>query len=239
MNGLGRNMVYTGHIDEVRRAVAECGRDVAVVAAVKMQTKQTVDELMRVAPDLILGENRVQELLAKYDPAYRWHFIGRLQTNKVKYIIDKAELIHSLDRHELAKEIEKQAAKHGKVQDCLVEVNMGSEISKGGVAPEDALGFIGELAAYGHIRVRGMMSVLPNLGDTPELRALYAKLRGLFEASQALRSESYTGDILSAGMSGDYRIALEYGSNMIRLGRVLFGERIYPASAVSDGGEQR
>lgn len=99
-------MVYTEHIEEVRSAVAECGREVTLVAAVKMQTKETVDELMRVAPDFVLGENRVQELTAKYDPAYRWHFIGQLQTNKVKYIADKVELIHSLDREELAKEIE-------------------------------------------------------------------------------------------------------------------------------------
>lgn len=225
-------MVYTEHIEEVRRAVAECGREVTLVAAVKMQTKETVDELMRVAPDFVLGENRVQELTAKYDPAYRWHFIGQLQTNKVKYIADKVELIHSLDREELAKEIEKQAAKHGKVQDCLVEVNMGSEISKGGVAPAETVDFIRSLASYGHIHVRGLMSVLPNLGDTPELRALYASLRDLFAEVRNMKQENLSADYLSAGMSGDYKIALEYGSNMIRLGRTLFGERVYPASAI-------
>ena len=225
-------MVYTEHIEEVRRAVAECGREVTLVAAVKMQTKETVDELMRVAPDFVLGENRVQELTAKYDPAYRWHFIGQLQMNKVKYIADKVELIHSLDREELAKEIEKQAAKHGKVQDCLVEVNMGSEISKGGVAPAETVDFIRSLASYGHIRVRGLMSVLPNLGDTPELRALYASLRDLFAEVRNMKQENLSADYLSAGMSGDYKIALEYGSNMIRLGRTLFGERVYPASAI-------
>ena len=225
-------MVYTEHIEEVRRAVAECGREVTLVAAVKMQTKETVDELMRVAPDFVLGENRVQELTAKYDPAYRWHFIGQLQTNKVKYIADKVELIHSLDREELAKEIEKQAAKHGKVQDCLVEVNMGSEISKGGVAPAETVDFIRSLASYGHIRVRGLMSVLPNLGDTPELRALYASLRDLFAEVRNMKQEHLSADYLSAGMSGDYKIALEYGSNMIRLGRTLFGERVYPASTI-------
>ena len=187
---------------------------------------------MRVAPDFVLGENRVQELTAKYDPAYRWHFIGQLQTNKVKYIADKVELIHSLDREELAKEIEKQAAKHGKVQDCLVEVNMGSEISKGGVAPAETVDFIRSLASYGHIRVRGLMSVLPNLGDTPELRALYASLRDLFAEVRNMKQENLSADYLSAGMSGDYKIALEYGSNMIRLGRTLFGERVYPASAI-------
>lgn len=225
-------MVYTEHIEEARRAVAECGREVTLVAAVKMQTKETVDELMRVAPDFVLGENRVQELTAKYDPAYRWHFIGQLQMNKVKYIADKVELIHSLDREELAKEIEKQAAKHGKVQDCLVEVNMGSEISKGGVAPAETVDFIRSLASYGHIRVRGLMSVLPNLGDTPELRALYASLRDLFAEVRNMKQENLSADYLSAGMSGDYKIALEYGSNMIRLGRTLFGERVYPASTI-------
>lgn len=192
-------MVYTEHIEEVRRAVAECGREVTLVAAVKMQTKETVDELMRVAPDFVLGENRVQELTAKYDPAYRWHFIGQLQTNKVKYIADKVELIHSLDREELAKEIEKQAAKHGKVQDCLVEVNMGSEISKGGVAPAETVDFIRSLASCGHIRVRGLMSVLPNLGDTPELRALYASLRDLFAEVRNMKQENLSADYLSAG----------------------------------------
>ncbi len=225
-------MVYTEHIREVREAVAACGREVAVVAAVKMQTKDTVDELMRAAPDFILGENRVQELTAKYDPSYRWHFIGQLQTNKVKYIADKVELIHSLDRAELAKEIDRQAAKHGKIQDCLVEVNMGSEISKGGVAPEEAAEFLRTLQDFPHIRVRGLMSVLPNLGDTPGLRSLYAGLQSLFESTAGLSLSNYRADILSAGMSGDYKIALEYGSNMIRLGRTLFGERIYPASAV-------
>lgn len=225
-------MVYTEHIEELRAAIAACGRDVSVVAAVKMQTKETIDELMRVAPDFILGENRVQEFTAVYDPAYRWHFIGRLQTNKVKYIIDKTELIHSLDRTELAKEIEKQAAKHGKVQDCLVEVNMGSEISKGGVAPADVLAFVRSLEEFDHLRVRGLMSVLPNLGDTPELRALYAELERLFGELGKLSCKNVSADILSAGMSGDYKIALEYGSNMIRPGRALFGERVYPASAI-------
>ena len=225
-------MVYTEHIREVRESVAACGREVAVVPAAKKQTKDTVDELLRAAPDFILGENRVQELTAKYDPSYRWHFIGQLQTNKVKYIADKVELIHSLDRAELAKEIDRQAAKHGKIQDCLVEVNMGSEISKGGVAPEEAAEFLRALQDFPHIRVRGLMSVLPNLGDTPELRSLYAGLQSLFESTAGLSLINYRADILSAGMSGDYKIALEYGSNMIRLGRTLFGERIYPASAV-------
>ena len=231
-------MVYTEHLEEVREAVAACGREVTIVAAVKMQTRETVEELMRVAPDLVLGENRVQELTAKYDPAYRWHFIGQLQTNKVKYIADKVELIHSLDRAELAKEIEKQAVKHVRILDCLVEVNMGSEISKGGVAPEEVAEFIRSMEEYPHIRVRGLMSVLPNLGEGRELDGMYKKLLSLYESTASLSTANYRAEILSAGMSGDYKTALRYGSNMIRLGRTLFGERIYPAAVISDGAAQ-
>lgn len=231
-------MVYTEHLEEVREAVAACGREVTIVAAVKMQTRETVEELMRVAPDLVLGENRVQELIAKYDPAYRWHFIGQLQTNKVKYIADKVELIHSLDRAELAKEIEKQAVKHARILDCLVEVNMGSEISKGGVAPEEVAEFIRSMEEYPHIRVRGLMSVLPNLGEGRELDGMYKKLLSLYESTASLSTANYRAEILSAGMSGDYKTALRYGSNMIRLGRTLFGERIYPAAVISDGAAQ-
>lgn len=231
-------MVYTEHLEEVREAVAACGREVTIVAAVKMQTRETVEELMRVAPDLVLGENRVQELTAKYDPAYRWHFIGQLQTNKVKYIADKVELIHSLDRAELAKEIEKQAVKHARILDCLVEVNMGSEISKGGVAPEEVAEFIRSMEEYSHVRVRGLMSVLPNLGEGRELDGMYKKLLSLYESTASLSTANYRAEILSAGMSGDYKTALRYGSNMIRLGRTLFGERIYPAAVISDGAAQ-
>lgn len=218
-------MIRYDSLESIRKEVAASGRDITLVAACKTQTKQTVDEFMAYAPDFILGENRVQELIDKYDPRYEWHFIGQLQTNKVKYIIDKVSLIHSLDREELAKEIEKQAAKHGKVQSCLVEVNMGAELTKGGVDPAHALEFIRSLKDYAHIRVEGIMSVLPNLGDTEELHAAYDGLFGLFEQAKEIEQDNVHIKYLSAGMSGDYKIALAHGANMIRLGRVLFGER--------------
>lgn len=225
-------MVDRAAVEEIRRAVRETGRGITVVAAAKTRAKEEIDELMRLAPEFVLGENRVQEFMSAYDPAYRWHFIGQLQTNKVKYLAGKVELIHSLDRHELAREIERRSERAGVVQDCLVEVNMGSEISKGGVEPGSAIEFIRELAAYPHIRVRGLMSVLPALGDTPELRRLYADLAALFEEAKKLPGQG--GDIafLSAGMTGDWHIALEYGANIIRLGRAIFGERVYPAAAI-------
>ncbi len=225
-------MVNLKAIEEIRRAVAATGREVTVVAAAKTRTKEEIDALMQCAPDFVLGENRVQEFREAYNPAYPWHFIGQLQTNKVKYIIGKVSLIHSLDRTELADEIEKRAEKCGVVQDCLVEVNMGSEISKGGVEPDSAVEFVKSLAGYGHIRVRGLMSVLPALGDTPELRRLYAELQALYGEACGIKQDNAKIDLLSAGMTNDYHVALEYGANIIRVGRAIFGERIYPATAI-------
>lgn len=205
--------------------IAACGRDVTLVAASKTQTHETLAELMTVTPDFILGENRVQELLEKYDPKYVWHFIGRLQTNKVKYIIDKVELIHSLDRLELAAEIEKQAAKRNKIQNCLIEVNMGGEESKGGVPPEHTLDFIASLEGYKHIRIQGVMSVMPKTDDLCALHKLYEKLYELYVSVKGVQQENVDIRYLSAGMSGDYKLALEHGSNMLRLGSLLFGQR--------------
>ena len=219
-------MIIVDNIQKVRDEVAKYPRQVTLIAATKTQNKDTVDRFHELAPDFVLGENRVQELVQKYDERYRWHLIGQLQTNKVKYIVDKAELIHSLDREELAKEIEKQAAKHDKIQSCLVEINMGREESKGGVAPDAALDFIEEMSEYPHIKVEGVMSVLPNLDDEVALGNLYDGLQRIFEDAKAL---PHGKDIkyMSAGMSLDYKIALAHGSNMLRLGRIFFGDRIY------------
>lgn len=129
--------------EKVAAALAKAGRNdgVTIVAAVKTQPKELIEQVVRAGLIDNIGDNRVQEFMANYDPALKVnrHFIGRLQTNKVKYIIDKVCLIHSLDRDDLAYEIDRQARKHSLTADCLVEVNMGSEISKGGVEPEEAL----------------------------------------------------------------------------------------------------
>ena len=218
-------MIDLNALNKIREQVASTGREIILVGATKTQSKAIVDEFMSIAPDFVLGENRVQELLDKYDSAYRWHFIGRLQRNKVKYIIDKVELIHSLDRIELADEIEKQGAKHGKVQSCLVEINIGGEASKGGIAPEEVEEFILSLKNHTHIKIEGIMSVLPNVGTT-ELETLYDKLDDVFDKVKKIRQSNADVKYLSAGMSGDYQIALNHKSNVLRLGKVIFGERI-------------
>ena len=211
-------------LQKVREQVASVGREVILVGATKTQSKAVVDEFMSIAPDFVLGENRVQELIDKYDPAYKWHFIGRLQRNKVKYIIDKAELIHSLDRIELADEIERQASKRQKVQNCLVEINIGGESSKGGIEPEDVEEFIISLKNHTHIKIEGIMSVLPNV-DTAELEILYDKLDDIFDKVKKIQQSNVEIKYYSAGMSGDYEIALKHKANVLRLGKILFGER--------------
>ena len=218
-------MVFLDNLQKVRDEVAKYDRQIHLVAACKMQSKDTIDKFMSVAPDFVLGENRVQEFVEHYDERYVWHIIGQLQTNKVKYVSGKVDLIHSLDRVELAKEIEKQSAKRSIVQKCLVEINMGAEITKGGVRPEETLDFIQSMKDYPHIEIKGVMSVLPNLDDKSELARLYDKLQRIFEDAKSIKQDGVNIEYLSAGMSNDYKIALEHGSNMIRLGRALFGER--------------
>lgn len=220
-------MILVDNLNKVRDEVAKYPQDVTLIAASKTQSKGTVDEFMRIAPDFILGENRVQELVEKYDDKYAWHLIGQLQTNKVKYIIDKVKLIHSLDRQSLAEEIEKQAVKHDIIMPCLVEVNMGAEITKGGVRADEVLDFVAKMQDYPHIKVEGIMSVLPNLEDTLELHRLYEKLERIYNDAKDAKMPHADIKYLSAGMSNDYQIALEHGSNMLRLGRVLFGDRVY------------
>lgn len=213
----------------VSDVVAKCGRsdEIAIIAATKTQPKELIDfiEQNKLLSDV--GENRVQELLTKYTPdsTLNWHLIGQLQTNKVKYIIDKVVLIHSLDRLSLADEIQKQAVKHGVTAHCLIEVNMGSELSKGGVEPEELMSFVDSVRGYSAIEVDGIMSVMPNV-ETAPLIGYYRKFAAMFEQLKRSEGGNIHAKYCSCGMTNDYEIALEYGgSNMIRPGRVLFGQR--------------
>ena len=209
-------------VEKVKRA-----GDVTIVCATKTVPSTIMNGIYDQLGLDIVGENRVQELLSKYDEAVdckSWHFIGQLQTNKVKYIIDKVDLIQSLDRLSLANEIQRQAEKIGKVQEVLVEVNMAGEETKGGATPEGTLAFIEEIETLKNIKVRGVMSVLPNLEDRVLLQSYYAKLYNLYE--EVKRSKEGI-KYLSAGMSGDWNIAVDNGANMVRLGSILFGKRVY------------
>ncbi len=175
------------------------------------------------------GENRVQEFLKKYeslkDLDIDWHFIGRLQTNKVKYLIGKISLIHSLDRRSLADEIQKRAYKEGTVQDVLIEVNVGGEETKGGVDPEGVKTLLEYALGLKNINVIGFMTIPPYLEDPEEVRPYFAKLREIREDMEREFGKKFPH--LSMGMSNDFEVAIEEGATIVRVGTLLFGERRY------------
>lgn len=218
---------YKNAMSRLETALEEAGRsrkDVLVIGASKTMPLERILFVRDNTDVKIFGENRVQELLEKYTPDVRWHFIGQLQTNKVKYIVDKVELIHSVDRLSLLQEIDRQAKKHGKVQDILIEVNIGGEEKKGGVAPAEVIDFAKEVDKYPSVRLKGLMSVLPNV-EKDALNAFYLQLSKLYDTLKQTRLDNADIRYLSAGMSNDYDVAVKYGANIVRLGRALFGER--------------
>lgn len=218
---------YKNAMSRLETALEESGRsmkDVLVIGASKTMPLERILFVRDNTDVKIFGENRVQELLEKYTPDVRWHFIGQLQTNKVKYIVDKVELIHSVDRLSLLQEIDRQAKKHGKVQDILIEVNIGGEEKKGGVAPTEVIDFAKEVDKYPSVRLKGLMSVLPNV-EKEALNAFYLQLSKLYDTLKQTRLDNADIRYLSAGMSNDYDVAVKYGANIVRLGRALFGER--------------
>lgn len=218
---------YKNAMSRLETALEESGRsrkDVLVIGASKTMPLERILFVRDNTDVKIFGENRVQELLEKYTPDVRWHFIGQLQTNKVKYIVDKVELIHSVDRISLLQEIDRQAKKHGKVQDILIEVNIGGEEKKGGVAPAEVIDFAKEVDKYPSVRLKGLMSVLPNV-EKDALNVFYLQLSKLYDTLKQTRLDNADIRYLSAGMSNDYDVAVKYGANIVRLGRALFGER--------------
>jgi hypothetical protein len=219
----------------INRIRKEIGDGVLIVPAVKGRSASDLKKL-RDAGITDVGENRVQEFLGHYevlggdqaqqtslrvkkgplpmaqdDKGFKWHFIGQLQSNKVKYIIGKVELIHSLDRMSLAREIDRVSGLRGVVTKCLVEVNMANEPSKGGLPPGGVEGFLEEVRQFKNIEIKGLMTVMPNVADVERYYVELQKLHNRFGF-----------EILSAGMSDDYKLAVKYGANLVRLGRVLF-----------------
>lgn len=177
-----------------------------------------------------IGENRVQELREKIEAigeGVNYHLIGHLQTNKVKYIIDKVKLIHSLDRLSLVKELDKRARQRQLVIDTLVQVNVAEEESKFGLKVEEVLPFIEEVLKYENIRIRGLMTIAPYTDDEALLRKIFRTMYKLKEDISKRKYENLTMDYLSMGMTNDYKIAIEEGSNMIRVGSAIFGARKY------------
>ena len=205
----------------------ERGEKITLVAATKTVPVQTINEAISYGIPVV-AENKVQEFREKTDKIIgaSQHFIGSLQTNKVKYLVGKVALIQSVDSLRLAEEISRVAQKRGVVQDVLAEVNIGGEPTKSGVSPDSAKEFVKNIAALDGICVKGLMAMLPVSDDEAYLAELCRKMRKTYDE---LKSDGYPFCYLSLGMSADYPIAIKNGSNMIRVGSGIFGKRNYGA----------
>ncbi|MBE5740351.1 MAG: YggS family pyridoxal phosphate-dependent enzyme [Clostridiales bacterium] len=215
-------------VQEIKREIEKGngkGESVLLVAAIKTQTVDAINQAITAGVDAV-AENKVQEFRDKNDmllPCPR-HFIGHLQTNKVKYLIGKIDLYHSCDRDELAEEIAKRSRNLGIVSNVLIQINIGNEESKGGYDYEEAKKVFGELSKKEGLCVKGFMAMLPASDDEELLRGLTRKMRRLFDWA---KTQSSSVEYLSMGMSGDYTLCMEEGSNMIRVGSTIFGARVY------------
>lgn len=228
---------YHAVMTRIDAACKDVGRDpksVRLVGVTKTVDVPVVNAVLKEGLSLI-GENRVQEMLGKYD-AYRLdgvevHFIGTLQKNKVRYLIDKVDMIESVDSLSLALEIDKRAAKTDKVMPILVQVNIDDEHTKSGVTPQEVLPLMRELAKLRWIRVKGLMCI-PDPDKTPES---FARMQALFEMIKNEKIPGIEMEELSMGMSGDYTEAIRYGATLVRVGRGIFGERSYNVTPQTDG----
>ncbi|MBO7274118.1 MAG: YggS family pyridoxal phosphate-dependent enzyme [Clostridia bacterium] len=200
-------------------------RNVTLLAAVKYTDTDHINYLHSLGVNDI-GENRVQQLLEHWDALnrenLRVHFIGTLQKNKVKYIIDKVSMIHSVDSLSLAAEIEKQAAKHGIVMDILVEINSGMEENKSGISPDDAAAFCQEIGQFSHLKLCGFMTMAPKCEKNEEYRKYFRKTSQLCLDIWQKTLHNIGRPILSMGMSDSFEVAIEEGADIVRVGRALF-----------------
>lgn len=196
-----------------------------LIAVVKGQSKENLLDLLA-AGQKIFAENKVQDLLDKNesleDEKITWHFIGHLQRNKVKYIIDKVELIHSLDSKRLAEEVSKRALAQGRLVNCLIQVNTGQEDQKHGINFSDAEHFLESIQDLQGIRILGLMAVTPFCQDPEDARKYFKQMKDLFEKLKKQKYNNADLQHLSMGMSNDYHIALEEGADMVRIGSSLF-----------------
>lgn len=222
---------YADITERINSAALRAGRnpeDIILLAATKTVDIDTINYAIEKGIKYI-GENKVQELLLKDDSisgAHK-HFIGHLQTNKVKDIINRVEMIESVDSLKLAAEISKQALKSGKTMDILIEINIGDEESKWGFTPENALDSIKEIVKLPNINVKGLMAIPPVCENMEENRKYFKQMYKLFIDISGEKIDNSSMEYLSMGMSDDFEIAIEEGANIIRLGTALFGKRIY------------
>ncbi|MCI8858881.1 MAG: YggS family pyridoxal phosphate-dependent enzyme [Lachnospiraceae bacterium] len=219
-------------LDNIKSACKKSGRkpeDVTLIAVSKTKPLPMLQEAYE-AGSRNFGENKVQEIMDKYPqlpPDIRWHMIGHLQRNKVKYIIDKVTLIHSVDSLRLAEEISNQAQKKQVDIDILVEVNIAGEESKFGTSREEVFQLVEEIAKLPNIFIKGLMTIAPFVANPEDNRKYFRQIRELSVDIMNKNIDNVTMSVLSMGMTGDYMVAIEEGATMVRVGTGIFGERTY------------
>ncbi|MBE6023651.1 MAG: YggS family pyridoxal phosphate-dependent enzyme [Cellulosilyticum sp.] len=216
-------------ISEAAKKVGRDPKEITLIAVSKTYPSSAIEEAI-LEGCLDFGENHVQELCQKIEEIsepVNWHLIGHLQTNKVKYIVGKTQLIHSLDRLKLAEEIERQSEKKNIITKVLLEVNVANEASKHGFKLEEVMNAVEQISQMKHIKVEGLMTVAPFVENPEDNRTIFRKLYGLSVDIQNQKFDNISTSILSMGMSNDYKIAIEEGATMIRVGTAIFGNRDY------------
>ena len=216
----------------IAAACSRAGRQREDVTLIAVSKTKPVEDLMQAYDCGIreFGENKVQELVDKYEKMpqdIHWHMIGHLQKNKVKYIIDKVTLIHGVDSFELAEELSRQAVKHDVTADILIEINIGNEDTKFGIKAEEASDMVDRISRLECINIHGLMCIAPNVDESEKNRQYFAKMRDIAVDITKNLSNNIHMDVLSMGMTGDYEVAIEEGSTMVRVGTGIFGARNY------------
>lgn len=223
------------NLNEIRTKIAaaarKSGRDVSDITLIAVTKTYSPDMINEAIDNGVtdIGENKVQEIVEKYDSVktVRWHLIGHLQTNKVKYIIDKVHMIHSVDSIRLMDEIERQAQKHNVIMNILIQVNISGEESKFGINPDELEEMLIHAGELKYVKVCGLMTILPKIDTDISLRLHFVNIKRIFLDICNKKYDNVDMQYMSMGMSGDYEIAIEEGSNMVRIGRAIFGERNY------------
>lgn len=217
---------------KIQEACARSNRrreDVTLIAVSKTKPVEMLKEIYDCG-QRVFGENKVQEMddkIPMLPSDISWHLIGHLQRNKVKYIVDKAALIHSVDSERLAKTIQDEAVKKDCIVPILIEVNVAEEESKFGVKPEDTEALIRSIASFDHIQIKGLMTIAPYVKDPEENRKVFSQLKQLSVDIAGKNINNVTMNVLSMGMTNDYEVAVEEGATMVRVGTGIFGERNY------------
>ena len=218
--------------DQIARAAIKSGRqfeDITLVAVTKTLPIDVINAAMTYGITDI-GENKVQEVMDKYDHILnepKWHLIGHLQTNKVKYITDKVSLIHSVDSLKLAEEISKRCEKIEKVMDILIQINVAEESTKFGIQTDEIFELVEQISLLPNVRIKGLMTIAPFVDDETALRKYFSEMKDIFETLKKTMYNRADMTYLSMGMTNDYEVAIEEGANMVRIGTGIFGARNY------------